>query len=99
MVQIDEIIAEADQYTDYCRLLAYGAAKSEEYITKAAQQVLSTAGLVTAMFPLVGSTIVAGKAAVAQALIAVAEPLQGAAAAVSIASKLSELEMPEGGCI
>jgi len=98
MAQIDEIIAEADQYTNYCRLLDYQAAKAEEYITKAAQQILSTAGLVTAVFPIVGSTIVAAKAAVAQALLAVGEPIEGVAAAAAVANKLSELEIPEEGC-
>ena len=98
MVQIDEIIAEADQYTNYCRLLDYQTAKAEEYVIKLAQQVLSTGGLVTAVFPIVGSTIVAAKAAAAQAILAIAEPLEGVAAAAAIASKLSELDIPEGGC-
>ena len=98
MAQIDEIIAEADQYTNYCRLLDYQITKAEEYVTKAAQQVLSTAGLVTAVFPLVGSTIVATKAAAAQAILAISEPIEAAAVVVAIVDKLSELEIPEEGC-
>lgn len=98
MAQIDEIIAEADQYTNYCRLLDYQTAKAEEYVLKAAQQLLSTAGLITAVFPLVGSTIVAGKVAAAQAILAVSEPLEGVASAAAVASKLSELDPPEEGC-
>jgi len=98
MAQIDEIIAEADQYTDYCRLVDYQTAKAEEYVTKAAQQLLSTAGLVTAVFPIVGSTIVAGKAAAAQAILAASEPIEAAASAVAITEKLSELDPPEEGC-
>ena len=98
MAQIDEIIAEADQYTNYCRLLDYQIAKAEEYVIKAAQQVLSTAGLVTAVFPLVGSTIIATKAAVAQAALAISEPVEAVAAAAAIANKLNELEIPEEGC-
>jgi len=98
MAQIDEIIAEADQYTDYCRLLDYQIAKAEEYVTKAAAQLLSTAGLVTAVFPIVGSTIVAAKAAAAQVLLAVSEPIEAAASVVAIANKLTELEISEEGC-
>lgn len=98
MAQIGEIVAEADQYTNYCRLVDYQAAKAEEYVIKAAAQLLTSAGLVTAVFPLVGSTIVAGKAAAAQAIIAVEEPIEGVAAAAAIADKLTELDPPEEGC-
>ena len=98
MAQIDEIIAEADQYTSYCRLVDYNAAKAEEYVVKAAAQILSSAGLVTAVFPIVGSTIVAAKAAAAQVIIAAQEPIEGVAAAAAGANKLSELDLPEEGC-
>jgi hypothetical protein len=98
MAQIDEIVAELDQYTNYCRLVDYNATKAEEYVLKAAAQLLTSAGLLTAVFPIVGSQIVAAKAALAQGILAVAEPIEGVAAGVAGASKLAELEPPEEGC-
>ena len=98
MAQIDEIIAEADQYTNYCRLVDYQAAKAEEYVTKAAQQALSNAGLVTAVFPIVGSTIVALRAQASQIIVAAEESVEAAASSVAVADKLDELTPPEEGC-
>ena len=98
MAQIDEIIAEADEYTDYCRLISYQTAKAVEYVEKAAQQALSTAGLLTAAFPIVGATIIASKAAITQALIAASEPIEATATALATAAKLAELGLPTDGC-
>lgn len=99
MAKLDDIIEEADQYTDYCRLIDYQAAKVQEYTDKASNAAANTVSLVVAAFPYgVGSSIMAAKLQAAQVISTAEDVAEGIAVANAITDKLSELEPPEGGC-
>lgn len=96
MGQVDEIIAQADTYTDYCRIVEWVAQKEEEYIEKAANAAINAVSLITASFPYgIGPQIIAGKLAAAQALQTAADIAEGAAVAIEIATKLAQLDIKE----
>jgi len=99
MGKLEETFAELDTYTDYCKLLEKQIAQAEETVAKATDQAVSTINLVTAKFPYgVGPTIMAIKAQVTQGIKSALEVAEQAAEQTAIASKLLELEIPEGGC-
>lgn len=99
MAKIDDIIEEANQYTDYCRLIDYQAAKVQEYIDKANNAAANATNLIVAAFPYgVGPAIMAAKLQAAQVISTAEDVVEGIAIADAITTKLNKLEPPEGGC-
>ena len=97
--QIDNIKAEIDSYTNYCKLLDYEIAKAKEYADKAAAAVKNAANLKIAQFPYgVGPAIVVANATAKQVQKAVQDVQDGIETAEHCIKKLAELYPPIKPC-
>ena len=97
--QSENVDAEIDSYTNYCKLLDYEAAKAKEYADKAAASLKNSANLKVAQFPYgVGPAIVAGKAVAKQIARMAKDVEEGIETAESCMKKLAKLYPPEKPC-
>lgn len=96
---LDNIIAEADSYTSYCKLVDYQVAKAKEYVDKVLNADENVISLVTAAFPYgVGPAIIAARSQAKQATSIIEDQAEQVAAADAIQENLDELTPPEDGC-
>lgn len=92
--ELENLVAEINEYTNYCKLIDYQLDIARSYGQKKAAQAVRKINLVTAKFPYgVGPLIIATKLAAKQFQEEVDELVEEAEALAAIAQKLSELQI------
>ena len=98
-IQQDNINAEVDSYTNYCKLLDYEVAKAKEYTAKAAKSAKNAIDQQVASFPYgVGPAIAAAKAIAKRTQRMVKDSQEAIETQLKCAQKLDELHTDDTNC-
>jgi len=99
LTPMQNILAEIDTYTDYCKLIDYQIDKAKEYVAKNAALIQNQASTIVAAFPYgVGPAIMAARIQIKQAQQVIADAAEQIAVPIAIAEKLATLTPPSGPC-